>query len=367
MALINGIYIHVTDEDVDESMEISTHSVEDGIDITDHTKCEPTELSLSGEVVNYTGYVSSSSSGQITINAWVSLVKKDGTAFESMSFERLNNELVAFEGGTNWVDTGAVQYIDGEGNLVNCSTQSNTGIYAAKFEVTMPYEGTVRVQNAYTEYCCFNIINKSTTGYNVRDYDADSEDINDFVLSNTYNGETGRIRTTFTNYDTDENGVTVSEERTAAWVLEVLKKWQKTSTLVTYEGRNYVQNYLIKNLSTGHPNKITGGASFSMKLVQFRSASNSYMDESGAVANGGNQQISNGDNSDVWYTVQVGDEIYNLVGAEDAPYKSLNRPQIDGADYDVVSWVMLMNEHAFEIPGDCSTLRAYVDILLGYR
>ena len=43
MALINGIYIHVTDENVTSETEASEHAVEKGADITDHIKVNPAE------------------------------------------------------------------------------------------------------------------------------------------------------------------------------------------------------------------------------------------------------------------------------------------------------------------------------------
>lgn len=53
MALINGIYIHVTDEKLQLDNEVSSHPVEDGIDITDTIKPKPPVLSISGKIVDY--------------------------------------------------------------------------------------------------------------------------------------------------------------------------------------------------------------------------------------------------------------------------------------------------------------------------
>lgn len=52
MALINGMYIHVTDEKVDYEVETSTHSVENDVDITDTIKRKAVQLSLSGKIVD---------------------------------------------------------------------------------------------------------------------------------------------------------------------------------------------------------------------------------------------------------------------------------------------------------------------------
>lgn len=363
MALINGVYVHVIDENVSTETEASEHAVENGVDITDHIKSKPVELSLSGKVVNYTAYTSETKTEQKAINAWISLVKKDGSAFDTMSFDRLNNEILAFYGGANWADTGAVQYIDKDGNMINCSTSESVKIYAVKFEMIMPYASTVRIQNAVKEYCCFNIINKSATGYNVRDYDADAAETNDFALSNTYNGQTGRIRTEFTNYDAETSVINSDEERSAAWVLDCLKSWLKNGTMITYEGRNYLTNYQIRSLNTEHPNEVTGGAKFDMTLCEFKGATNGYTEGDGSIASGGTQQISQGDNSEVWYEVQLGDSLYNLI----SQYGSLKRDAINGAQYTTIDWIMQKNPHAFDDTSDCTTLKAYETILLGYR
>lgn len=358
MALINGIYIHVTNESVNTEAEASEHSIENGSDITDHIKVNPAEVSLSGKIVNYTAHTAENKTEQKAITAWLNLVKRDGSAFDTMSFDRLNNELLAFYGGANWRNSGDIRYLDENDNVINCNTSESTKVYAVRFEMVLPYASTVRIQNAFKEYCCFNIINKSTTGYNVRDYDADSEVTNDFVLSNTYKGELGRIRTEFTNYDTETTAVSSSEERSAAWVLDCLKSWLKSGALVIYEGRNYLANYQIRSFNSEHPNTVTGGADFSMTLREFKGAANSY-----TGANGGVQQISQGDNSEIWYEVQLGDSLYNLI----AEYRNLKRDPIDGTAYTTIDWIMQKNPHAFDNPNDCTTLKAYEKILLGYR
>ena len=53
MAYINDLYIHVVDEDVNDEVETSTHSVESGIDITDTIREKPITLSLTGKIVDY--------------------------------------------------------------------------------------------------------------------------------------------------------------------------------------------------------------------------------------------------------------------------------------------------------------------------
>ena len=51
MATINGISVFVLTEKVSRSTESTSHPVEQGIDITDHTKRSPVTVSLTGEIV----------------------------------------------------------------------------------------------------------------------------------------------------------------------------------------------------------------------------------------------------------------------------------------------------------------------------
>lgn len=51
MALLNDIYIHVTDEEIDRGAELTSHPVEEGVDIADHIKAKPRKLDISGFIV----------------------------------------------------------------------------------------------------------------------------------------------------------------------------------------------------------------------------------------------------------------------------------------------------------------------------
>ena len=55
MALINGLYIHVTDEKINKDTDVSSHSVESGINVTDTVKPKQIEISLSGKIVDVPG------------------------------------------------------------------------------------------------------------------------------------------------------------------------------------------------------------------------------------------------------------------------------------------------------------------------
>lgn len=51
MALINNYYVFVETESVTRGIEMSTHAVESGLDITDNVKKMPMAINLSGEIV----------------------------------------------------------------------------------------------------------------------------------------------------------------------------------------------------------------------------------------------------------------------------------------------------------------------------
>ena len=154
MALIDGIYIHVKEEELSSEVQKSTHSVEVGIDVTDTIKPSPSALSLSGEIVSYTANAVTEGGDPQPITAWLSLVKREnGQTFDEMDFNYLNNYLLAFEGGVQWADTGAIQYFDKYGTPVNCAEPQYNVVAQVKFEVVMPYGSTVRIQDEPAPYC----------------------------------------------------------------------------------------------------------------------------------------------------------------------------------------------------------------------
>lgn len=53
MALLNGLYIHVTDETVSREMTVPSHPVEDGVGVTDSVRLDPIIVTLKGKIVDY--------------------------------------------------------------------------------------------------------------------------------------------------------------------------------------------------------------------------------------------------------------------------------------------------------------------------
>ena len=55
MAILNGLYVHVTDESASREVDATSHPVESGIPITDTVKPKALTISLSGKIVDYGG------------------------------------------------------------------------------------------------------------------------------------------------------------------------------------------------------------------------------------------------------------------------------------------------------------------------
>ncbi|MGI6014368.1 MAG: FimV family protein [Oscillospiraceae bacterium] len=53
MAILNGLYVHVTDESLSKDVDTTSHPVEKGIDLTDTVRERPFSLSISGKIVDY--------------------------------------------------------------------------------------------------------------------------------------------------------------------------------------------------------------------------------------------------------------------------------------------------------------------------
>lgn len=53
MALLNNIWVFVESEDVTEDVESTSHPVEKGVNITDHVRRNPIEVTISGKIVKH--------------------------------------------------------------------------------------------------------------------------------------------------------------------------------------------------------------------------------------------------------------------------------------------------------------------------
>lgn len=152
----------------------------------------------------------------------------------------------------------------------------------------------------------------------------------------------------------DHNGIKASE------ILANIKELQKSGSLITYQGRNYLRSMQIQSFNTSHPYTNWGGCDFDMTLKEIRIAQPAYT--ATKKKNGGTQQVSKGENKNVYHTVKKGDCIWNLVTKQ---YKSLE-PKYSKI-MDKCNWVMNQNPNAFSRKGDFRTLQIGKKILIGYR
>ena len=150
----------------------------------------------------------------------------------------------------------------------------------------------------------------------------------------------------------------------ASEALTKLRELQKSGSLITYVGRNTVSSLQISSFSTSYPYTNWGGCDFSMSLQEVRIAKAAYTAPKSTtnVSNAGTQQVSKGENTNVYHIVKKGDCIWNLVSKQ---YKSL-KPTYKKT-MDKCNWVMSQNQSAFSRKGDFRTLQIGKKILIGYR
>lgn len=136
MATINGLYIHVTDESLETANELSTHTVERGIDITDTVKRGATVLSLSGLIVDYK-------------DSNFTLANIEGNYDDTMKSYNVISQIKA------WQNQGALVTYSGRNICNNMQIKSfntshpNTIVGGAKFDMVL--QECRFVSNAYVE------------------------------------------------------------------------------------------------------------------------------------------------------------------------------------------------------------------------
>ena len=63
----------------------------------------------------------------------------------------------------------------------------------------------------------------------------------------------------------------------ATQVIAKIKAWQESGSLIRYVGRNVASNMQVRSFNTSHPNTNSGGADFSLDLVEVRIANSAYV------------------------------------------------------------------------------------------
>ena len=159
----------------------------------------------------------------------------------------------------------------------------------------------------------------------------------------------------------NHNGVKASD------IISNLYNLQKSGSLVDYVGRNAQGGMQIQSFNTSHPNTVWGGCEFDMVLREVRIAQPAYKtpkesNTKKTVKKAGTQQVSKGENKNIYHTVKKGDSVWVLVTKT---YKSLE-PKYS-KPMDKCNWVMKQNPKAFSRKNDFGTLQIGKKILVGYR
>lgn len=146
------------------------------------------------------------------------------------------------------------------------------------------------------------------------------------------------------------------------------------AALITYQGRNVKSNGIIESFSTGHPNTIWGGCSFSMKIKEIRVANGSGFigNTTPTIANTtplkdvqetGTQKIEQNSTADEVYKTQNGDSVYELVSESNTDYGTVinNNPGVNVLDVEKNTTVTI-NKKSIEGSGYRSSY--WKDVLL---
>lgn len=147
-------------------------------------------------------------------------------------------------------------------------------------------------------------------------------------------------------------------------ILTNILNLQKNGSLISYVGRNAINNMQIQSFNTSHPNSVWGGCEFDMVLKEVRIAKSAYKPpaKKAKKKSAGTQQPSKGKNTNIYHTVKKGDTVWALVTKT---YKSLE-PKYS-KPMDKCNWVMKQNPKAFSRKNDFGTLQIGKKILVGYR
>lgn len=163
MATINGIYIFVESENLSRDVDISTHNVEKGLDITDNVKKKPRSLSISGKIVGedsatsqlkiaeymYTGTLINYSGRNFINNAVITKFETShpntiygGCEFslELQEVRIASSSLITRSTKTASIQKGGTQQIENNnGNAVYHTVKKGDTVYALIASPTAPY------------------------------------------------------------------------------------------------------------------------------------------------------------------------------------------------------------------------------------
>lgn len=283
MAILNGLYVHVTDESASREVDATSHPVESGIPITDTVKPKALTISLSGKIVDY-----------------------GGTKAQQV-IDKIKS----------WQDSGSLITYRGRNNASNMQVRSfntdhpNTNSGGADFSLELEQ---VRIaKSAYAP-------KKASSG-------------------STFSAASIKV------------GSKVIFKGGPVYVASDAKKAAAT------RGRSTCKVTIINTRSWGvhdyHLISTDGGRVYGW--VDFKNIEGCAQTGTSGTTNAGTQQVSSGSGSAVYHTVKKGDTVWALVNKK---YKYLGKSE---------SWVINNNPKAFSRKGDARTLQIGRKLLMGYK
>lgn len=287
MAIINGMYIHVTDEDMTREVETTSHPVEEGIPTTDTVRPKALSISLSGKIVDY---------GSVKADEVIAKLKSLQSAGSLIEYR-----------GRNVATSMQIRSFD--------TSHPNTNSGGADFSMEL-----VEVRIAKSSYVPKKA---STTAQETAAKKSPTIKVGDkvifkggpvYVASDAKKAAATRGRST----------CKVTKISTQAWSVHQYH-------LISTDGGK-VYGWVDKANIEGVAATGTSGKT-----------------------NAGTQQVKSGSKKAVYHTTKKGDTVWALVNKK---YKHLGKSE---------SWVISNNSHAFSRKGDARTLQIGKKLLMGYK
>lgn len=285
MALINGLYIHVTSEDITREVETTSHPVEKGIPTTDTVRPKALALSISGKIVDYGS-------------------KTASEVLEKLKTFQSSGSLIEYR-GRNVATSMQIRSFD--------ASFPNTNNGGADFSMEL-----TQVRIAKSAY-----VPKKDTA---RDSAAKSSP--EIKVGSVVVFKGGSV---YVASDAEKAAATRGRSTCKVTIIST-KAWSvHPYHLISTDGGK-VYGWVDKDCIEGAAATGTSGKT-----------------------NAGTQQVTTGSKKAVYHTVKKGDTVWALVNNK---YKYLGKS---------CSWVINNNPKAFSRKGDATTLQIGKKLLMGYK
>ena len=163
MALLNGLYIFVKDEKVNNNITTVTHPVEDGIELTDHVLTEAQEISLTGKIVG---------DGAAAKISSIKLMQKQGTLISYIGRNYASNyQITSFDTSHGNAVTGGCDFdmTLREVRIANSPYKVNKNTASTKTTAikAITKTGMQQIQSNSTAANIYHIVKSGETAYSI--------------------------------------------------------------------------------------------------------------------------------------------------------------------------------------------------------